>query len=183
MKTQSQRRLLKHFQNLQTSCEQNRRESVLPDQKIFSKEINVNKSAIWRPWSTSGNYQIPQEQTTSKQISHGYGNPDTGSTSQIPSSQVLGTSSQVPSSSSQVPSSQVPSSQVHSSQSPGSSSQSTTGSKKREKNQVAWMISKVKFWPLLKKKKKKETKMLRASLAASDQHSPVYPSKQEVFFK
>ncbi|KAL1265063.1 hypothetical protein QQF64_003090 [Cirrhinus molitorella] len=50
MKTQSQRRLLKHFQNLQTSCEQNRRESVLPDQKTFSKEINVNKSAIWRPW-------------------------------------------------------------------------------------------------------------------------------------
>ncbi|KAK2874802.1 hypothetical protein Q8A67_021955 [Cirrhinus molitorella] len=50
MKTQSQRRLLKHFQNLQTSCEQNRRESVLPDQKIFSKETNVNKSAIWRPW-------------------------------------------------------------------------------------------------------------------------------------
>ncbi|KAL1265061.1 hypothetical protein QQF64_003088 [Cirrhinus molitorella] len=50
MKTQSRRRLLKHFQNLQTSCEQNRRESVLPDQKIFSKEIKVNKSAIWRPW-------------------------------------------------------------------------------------------------------------------------------------
>ncbi|KAK2874801.1 hypothetical protein Q8A67_021954 [Cirrhinus molitorella] len=44
MKTQSQRRLL------QTSCEQNRRESVLPDQKTFSKETNVNKSAIWRPW-------------------------------------------------------------------------------------------------------------------------------------
>ncbi|KAL1265066.1 hypothetical protein QQF64_003093 [Cirrhinus molitorella] len=50
MKTQSQIRLLKHFQNLQTSCEQNRRKSVLPDQKTFSKEINVNKSAIWRPW-------------------------------------------------------------------------------------------------------------------------------------
>uniref|UniRef100_A0A9J7XRY2 Uncharacterized protein n=1 Tax=Cyprinus carpio carpio TaxID=630221 RepID=A0A9J7XRY2_CYPCA len=50
MKTQSQRRLLKHFQKLQTSCEQNRRKSVLPDQKTFSKDMNVNKSAIWRPW-------------------------------------------------------------------------------------------------------------------------------------
>ncbi|XP_051528489.1 transcription factor HES-5-like [Myxocyprinus asiaticus] len=55
MKTQSQRRLLKHFQNLQTSCEQNRRESVLTqlissDQNTFSKEMNVNKSIIWRPW-------------------------------------------------------------------------------------------------------------------------------------
>ncbi|RXN12232.1 transcription factor HES-5-like protein [Labeo rohita] len=27
-------------------CEQNRRESVLPDQKTFSKDMNVNKSAI-----------------------------------------------------------------------------------------------------------------------------------------
>uniref|UniRef100_A0A673G2L1 BHLH domain-containing protein n=1 Tax=Sinocyclocheilus rhinocerous TaxID=307959 RepID=A0A673G2L1_9TELE len=36
----------KHFQKLQ----QNRRESVLPDQKTFSKDMNVNKSAIWRPW-------------------------------------------------------------------------------------------------------------------------------------
>ncbi|XP_051957469.1 transcription factor HES-5-like [Xyrauchen texanus] len=55
MKTQSQRRLLKHFQNLQTSCEQNRRESVLSqlissDQNTFSKEMNVDKSIIWRPW-------------------------------------------------------------------------------------------------------------------------------------
>ncbi|KAK2874810.1 hypothetical protein QQF64_003084 [Cirrhinus molitorella] len=50
MKAQSQRRLLEHFQNLQTSCEQNKRESVLPDQKTFSKEMDVNKSAIWRPW-------------------------------------------------------------------------------------------------------------------------------------
>uniref|UniRef100_A0A671M772 BHLH domain-containing protein n=1 Tax=Sinocyclocheilus anshuiensis TaxID=1608454 RepID=A0A671M772_9TELE len=50
MKTESQRRLLKHFQKLQTSCEQNRRESVLPDQNTFSKEMNVNKSSIWRPW-------------------------------------------------------------------------------------------------------------------------------------
>uniref|UniRef100_A0A671RNZ7 BHLH domain-containing protein n=1 Tax=Sinocyclocheilus anshuiensis TaxID=1608454 RepID=A0A671RNZ7_9TELE len=41
---------MKHFQKLQTSCEQNRRESVLPDQKTFSKDMNVNKSAIWRPW-------------------------------------------------------------------------------------------------------------------------------------
>uniref|UniRef100_A0A673LC29 BHLH domain-containing protein n=1 Tax=Sinocyclocheilus rhinocerous TaxID=307959 RepID=A0A673LC29_9TELE len=50
MKTESQRRLLKHFQKLQTSCEQNRRESVLPDQNTFSKEMNVNKSSIWGPW-------------------------------------------------------------------------------------------------------------------------------------
>ncbi|RXN12230.1 transcription factor HES-5-like protein [Labeo rohita] len=50
MKTQSQRRLMEHFQKLQTSCEQNRRESILPDQKTFSEEMNVNKSAIWRPW-------------------------------------------------------------------------------------------------------------------------------------
>ncbi|XP_059384987.1 transcription factor HES-5-like [Carassius carassius] len=49
MKTQSQRRLLKHVQKLQTSCDQNRRESVLPDQKTSSKDMNVNKSAIWRP--------------------------------------------------------------------------------------------------------------------------------------
>ncbi|XP_016137965.1 transcription factor HES-5-like [Sinocyclocheilus grahami] len=28
----------------------NRRESVLPDQNTFSKEMNVNKSSIWRPW-------------------------------------------------------------------------------------------------------------------------------------
>uniref|UniRef100_A0A672P4Y7 BHLH domain-containing protein n=1 Tax=Sinocyclocheilus grahami TaxID=75366 RepID=A0A672P4Y7_SINGR len=40
MKTESQRRLLKHFQ----------RESVLPDQNTFSKEMNVNMSSIWRPW-------------------------------------------------------------------------------------------------------------------------------------
>ncbi|XP_073682283.1 transcription factor HES-5-like [Garra rufa] len=50
MKTQSHTRLLKHFQKLQTSCEQNMKESVLPEQKTFSKEMNVNKSAIWRPW-------------------------------------------------------------------------------------------------------------------------------------
>ncbi|XP_051967758.1 transcription factor HES-5-like [Xyrauchen texanus] len=50
MKTQR-----RHLQNLQTSCEQNRRKSVLPqlnssDQNTFSKEMNVNKSAVWRPW-------------------------------------------------------------------------------------------------------------------------------------
>uniref|UniRef100_A0A8C2D3L8 BHLH domain-containing protein n=1 Tax=Cyprinus carpio TaxID=7962 RepID=A0A8C2D3L8_CYPCA len=38
-----------HTGKLQTSCEQNRRKSVLPDQKTFSKDMNVNKSAIWRP--------------------------------------------------------------------------------------------------------------------------------------
>ncbi|XDV51212.1 hypothetical protein PO909_020133 [Leuciscus waleckii] len=50
MKTQSQRRL-KLFQKLQTSCDQNRRESVEPrlsrsDQNTFSKEMKINKSAI-----------------------------------------------------------------------------------------------------------------------------------------
>ncbi len=35
MKTESRRRLLKYFQKLQTSCDQNRRESVLPDQNTF----------------------------------------------------------------------------------------------------------------------------------------------------
>uniref|UniRef100_A0A673L5N9 Transcription factor HES-5 n=1 Tax=Sinocyclocheilus rhinocerous TaxID=307959 RepID=A0A673L5N9_9TELE len=50
MKTESQRKLLKHFQKLQTSCKQNRRESVLPDQNTFSKEMNVNKSSTCRPW-------------------------------------------------------------------------------------------------------------------------------------
>uniref|UniRef100_A0A672NYB2 Orange domain-containing protein n=1 Tax=Sinocyclocheilus grahami TaxID=75366 RepID=A0A672NYB2_SINGR len=37
MKTESQRRLLKHFH-------------VLPDQNTFSKEMHVNMSSIWRPW-------------------------------------------------------------------------------------------------------------------------------------
>ncbi|XP_051532457.1 transcription factor HES-5-like [Myxocyprinus asiaticus] len=45
----------RHFQNLQISCEQNRRESVLPqlnssNQNTFSKEMNVSKSTVWRPW-------------------------------------------------------------------------------------------------------------------------------------
>ncbi|KAA0707530.1 Transcription factor HES-5 Hairy and enhancer of split 5 [Triplophysa tibetana] len=53
-KTQSQRRLLKHFQNLQTPSEQIRRESVLPQlssthHNTINKQMNVNKSAIWRP--------------------------------------------------------------------------------------------------------------------------------------
>ncbi len=50
MKTESRRRLLKYFQKMQTSCDQNRRESVLPDQNTFRKEMNVNNSSIWRPW-------------------------------------------------------------------------------------------------------------------------------------
>ncbi|KAA0707527.1 Transcription factor HES-5 Hairy and enhancer of split 5 [Triplophysa tibetana] len=54
-KTQSQRRLLQHFQNLQTPSEQIRREGVLPQlssthHNTINKETNVNKSAIWRPW-------------------------------------------------------------------------------------------------------------------------------------
>ncbi|KAB5537158.1 hypothetical protein PHYPO_G00115650 [Pangasianodon hypophthalmus] len=55
VKTQSQRKLLNHFQNLQPSSDENRRESVLPqlsstEQQIISKEKSSVKSALWRPW-------------------------------------------------------------------------------------------------------------------------------------
>ncbi|TSW21786.1 hypothetical protein Baya_13561 [Bagarius yarrelli] len=55
VKTQSQRKLLNHFQNLQPSSDQNRRESVVTqlnstEQKIISKEKSLVKSALWRPW-------------------------------------------------------------------------------------------------------------------------------------
>ncbi|XP_016373846.1 transcription factor HES-5-like [Sinocyclocheilus rhinocerous] len=42
--------LAPEFLKQQPDSKQNRRESVLPDQKTFSKDMNVNKSAIWRPW-------------------------------------------------------------------------------------------------------------------------------------
>ncbi|KAF4093886.1 hypothetical protein AMELA_G00007060 [Ameiurus melas] len=53
--TQSQRKLLNHFQNLQPSSYENRRESVLPqrsstEQQIIIKEKSSVKSSLWRPW-------------------------------------------------------------------------------------------------------------------------------------
>ncbi|XP_041745024.2 transcription factor HES-5-like [Coregonus clupeaformis] len=55
VKTQSQRRLLSHFQSLQPSSDKNRRESDLPqlsspDQHSISKEKSPVNSALWRPW-------------------------------------------------------------------------------------------------------------------------------------
>uniref|UniRef100_A0A4W5NNY6 Uncharacterized protein n=1 Tax=Hucho hucho TaxID=62062 RepID=A0A4W5NNY6_9TELE len=55
VKTQSQRRLLSHFQSLQPSFDKNRRESDLPQlsspaQPSISKEKSPVNSAIWRPW-------------------------------------------------------------------------------------------------------------------------------------
>ncbi|XP_036415526.1 transcription factor HES-5-like [Colossoma macropomum] len=55
VKTQSQRKLLNHFQNLQPSTEEKWRESVQPmlssaDQKTISKEKSSAKIALWRPW-------------------------------------------------------------------------------------------------------------------------------------
>uniref|UniRef100_A0A6Q2YLD5 Transcription factor HES-5 n=1 Tax=Esox lucius TaxID=8010 RepID=A0A6Q2YLD5_ESOLU len=55
VKTQSQRRLLSHFQSLHPSSDKNRRESDLPqlsssDKHSFSKERSPVNSALWRPW-------------------------------------------------------------------------------------------------------------------------------------
>ncbi|KAK3512302.1 hypothetical protein QTP70_003292 [Hemibagrus guttatus] len=55
VQTQSQRKLLNHFQNLQPSSDENRRESVLvqfisTEQQIISKEKSSAKSSLWRPW-------------------------------------------------------------------------------------------------------------------------------------
>ncbi|KAL6464922.1 hypothetical protein MHYP_G00272390 [Metynnis hypsauchen] len=55
VKTQSQRKLLNHFQNLQPSTEEKWRESDLPllsstDQLTISKEKSSIQSALWRPW-------------------------------------------------------------------------------------------------------------------------------------
>ncbi|KAG7318913.1 hypothetical protein KOW79_017387 [Hemibagrus wyckioides] len=55
VKTQSQRKLLNHFQNLQPSSDENRRESVVvqlssTEQQIISKEKSSVKSSLWRPW-------------------------------------------------------------------------------------------------------------------------------------
>ncbi|KAL7843246.1 hypothetical protein AOLI_G00247580 [Acnodon oligacanthus] len=55
LKTQSQRKLLNHFQNLQPLTEEKWRENDLPllsstDQLIISKEKSSVQSALWRPW-------------------------------------------------------------------------------------------------------------------------------------
>uniref|UniRef100_A0A3B4DCZ8 Orange domain-containing protein n=1 Tax=Pygocentrus nattereri TaxID=42514 RepID=A0A3B4DCZ8_PYGNA len=55
MKTQSQRKLPNHFQNLQPSTEEKWRESDLPllsstDHLTISKEKSSVQSALWRPW-------------------------------------------------------------------------------------------------------------------------------------
>ncbi|XP_041749003.1 transcription factor HES-5 [Coregonus clupeaformis] len=55
LNTQSQRRLLSHFQSLQPSSDKNRREIDLPPlsspaQHSISKEKSPVNSALWRPW-------------------------------------------------------------------------------------------------------------------------------------
>ncbi|XP_017305504.3 LOW QUALITY PROTEIN: transcription factor HES-5 [Ictalurus punctatus] len=55
VKTQSQRKLLNHIQNLQPSSDESRRESVLhqlssSEQQIISKEKSSINSSLWRPW-------------------------------------------------------------------------------------------------------------------------------------
>ncbi|XP_066529181.1 transcription factor HES-5-like [Hoplias malabaricus] len=55
LKTQSQRQLLKHFQNLPPSADEKWRESAVPllsssDQQSTSKDKSSVKSALWRPW-------------------------------------------------------------------------------------------------------------------------------------
>uniref|UniRef100_A0A674DUC4 Transcription factor HES-5-like n=1 Tax=Salmo trutta TaxID=8032 RepID=A0A674DUC4_SALTR len=55
LKTQSQRRLLRHFQSLQPSSEKNRREIDLPQlsspaQHSISKDRSPVNITLWRPW-------------------------------------------------------------------------------------------------------------------------------------
>uniref|UniRef100_A0AAR2M2A4 Transcription factor HES-5 n=1 Tax=Pygocentrus nattereri TaxID=42514 RepID=A0AAR2M2A4_PYGNA len=55
VKTQSQRKLLNHFQNLQPSTDKSNRKLVLPqtrcpDQQTMSTKENPVKSSLWRPW-------------------------------------------------------------------------------------------------------------------------------------
>uniref|UniRef100_A0A4W5KIE7 Transcription factor HES-5-like n=1 Tax=Hucho hucho TaxID=62062 RepID=A0A4W5KIE7_9TELE len=55
VKTQSQRRLLSHFQSLQQSSDKNRREIDLPQlsspaQHSISKEKSPVNISLWRPW-------------------------------------------------------------------------------------------------------------------------------------
>ncbi|XP_030633700.1 transcription factor HES-5-like [Chanos chanos] len=55
MKTQSQRRLLNHFQNFQPSSDSYKRENVFsqpnsPDNHTINKEKSLAKRVLWRPW-------------------------------------------------------------------------------------------------------------------------------------
>ncbi|KAJ7998544.1 hypothetical protein DPEC_G00206010 [Dallia pectoralis] len=63
MTTESQRRLLSHFQSLQPSSDQNRTESDLPqlnspDQKSINKEKSPFYSALCRPWWIVVDYSV-----------------------------------------------------------------------------------------------------------------------------
>ncbi|KAI4895243.1 hypothetical protein NFI96_004903 [Prochilodus magdalenae] len=64
VKTQSQRKLLNHLQNLQPSTDRKWRESDLPllsstDQQTLSKEESSVQSALWRPWVTTFPDSVP----------------------------------------------------------------------------------------------------------------------------
>ncbi|KAK6318933.1 hypothetical protein J4Q44_G00101440 [Coregonus suidteri] len=64
VKTQSQRRLLSHFQSLHPSSDKNRRESDLPHlsspaQHSFSKENHPVNSTLWRPWKSPTDWRKP----------------------------------------------------------------------------------------------------------------------------
>ncbi|KAM4613697.1 transcription factor HES-5-like [Polymixia lowei] len=55
MKTQSQRRLLNHFQNLQSSsdmkmCENDTHQLFSPVQSSITKDKSPDNRALWRPW-------------------------------------------------------------------------------------------------------------------------------------
>ncbi|KAI5093361.1 hairy-related 4.2-like [Silurus meridionalis] len=55
VKKQCQRKLLNHFQDLQPSSDENRRESALAqlsstEQQIISKDKSSGKTSLWRPW-------------------------------------------------------------------------------------------------------------------------------------
>ncbi|XP_041744989.2 transcription factor HES-5-like [Coregonus clupeaformis] len=68
VKTQSQRRLLSHFQSLHPSSDKNRRESDLPQlsspaQHSISKENNPVNSTLWRPWKSPTDWRSTLNQT------------------------------------------------------------------------------------------------------------------------
>ncbi|KAI5085555.1 hairy-related 4.2-like, partial [Silurus meridionalis] len=55
VKKQCQRKLLNHFQDLQPSSDENRRESALAqlsstEHQIISKDKSSGKTSLWRPW-------------------------------------------------------------------------------------------------------------------------------------
>ncbi|KAK2821554.1 hypothetical protein Q7C36_020897 [Tachysurus vachellii] len=75
VKTQSQRKLLNHFQNLQPSSDENRRESVLAqlsstEQQIISKEKTSVKSFLWRPCQSVGKLRKEESQSIRSSTSH-----------------------------------------------------------------------------------------------------------------